>query len=198
MTNQKRGLSLVEILVVVSIITIIMSVTLFSYRSFTDRLAVSGASQEVSVAVRQAQTYGVSVKGTMSGSFGYAYGVFFDTTDPHAYYLFVDKNANGKYDGNTNCAQSAECVEKITLHDEVSISQICAKSLGATTFTCPPQSATQLNILYMRPKLQAIINFSNSFGTVWGPYQTASLTLTSPRQAVSRVTFESNGQISTQ
>ena len=77
-----------------------MSVVLFNYGSFTDNLALSAAGQEVSIAIRQAEVYGLSVKEVTpgSGNFNLAYGVHFSPATPNDYILFVDKNANNVYD----------------------------------------------------------------------------------------------------
>jgi hypothetical protein len=72
----------------------IMAVVLFSYRSFSNHLAVSAASQEIISATRQAQTYGLSVRetGKGTGNFSTGYGVSFGTINPTEYYIFADKN----------------------------------------------------------------------------------------------------------
>src|SRR3990167_1379889 len=87
------GFTLIELMVSISIVSVIMTVVLFTYSSFNDSLALSAAGQEVASAVRQAQTYGLSVKEFSVGSeqFTSGYGIYFDpVSDPTNYYIFVD------------------------------------------------------------------------------------------------------------
>jgi len=102
MSNEfKKGFTLVELLVTVSIATILMSLVLFNYGTFNDNIALSSAGQEMAIAVRQAQAYGVNVKEVKAGSgkFNSGYGIYFNPADsPSDYYIFVDTNGDKKYD----------------------------------------------------------------------------------------------------
>ena len=56
------GFTLIEMLVSIGIVSLIMAVVFFNYGTFNDDLALTSAGQELSIAVRQAQSYGLSVK----------------------------------------------------------------------------------------------------------------------------------------
>ncbi|MBA3733539.1 prepilin-type N-terminal cleavage/methylation domain-containing protein [Patescibacteria group bacterium] len=187
-----KGFSLVELLVSVSIVSMIMGVVLFSYSTFNDGLALQAGGQEMAIAIRQAQTYGLTVKEVITGGgqFGYAYGIYFDTTDPQNYYVFADGNNNKTYDVGSGCGSgSTECVEKFTLRNNVSITSVC----DATS--CAPSGATQMAITFLRPNPDALIYFIGASGIPTGPSVTGKITLTSAKGKTQLVTVESTGQV---
>src|SRR3989344_4739965 len=104
--NKKYGFTLVEVMISLTIVTLIMGVILFNYSTFNDNLALSAAMQETSLVIRKAQTYGLSVKEVVvgGGQFNSAYGVKFDGPGgvnlASSFIFFVDKSIpkNGVYD----------------------------------------------------------------------------------------------------
>lgn len=195
--NFRKGFSVVELIVSVAIMSVILSTVLWNYSTANDNLVVSSASQEVAVAIRQAQVYALSVResGVGSGIFTYAYGVYFDPTNsPSDFYIFVDKgpNANSLFDIGSGCGSgSTECIEKISLRNGVRFTAIC----DATN--CPPTAtAKKLNITFIRPNPDARVYFTdNSAAVVAGPSSRGKVTLSSPKGKTINVTVESTGQV---
>ncbi len=164
----KKGFSLIDLLVSISIATLVMSVVLFSYRTFQNKLAVGAAAQEIAVATRQAQTLGSTARQS-SGAMTSGYGVYFDTVNPKTYYVFVDKNNDCLYSGDATCATGSECVSKNTLRDNVSVTQLCGVDSDGTQ-SCPPTNATGVSIVYPVSSFQetnqdARICFTDNTGT---------------------------------
>ncbi len=197
MINFRNGFTLIELMVTVSIVSVIMSTVLFNYSSFTDKLALSSAAQEIAIAIRQAQSYGINVRDsareytTTKGLFQYPYGVYFDLTDTSHYYIFVDQNNNGKYDAGSGCGSgTTECVEQGSIRNRVTLTSICDAS-------CPLVNASKLSVTYLRPNPDAIIKFYNSSGTlIAGPGSTGKIVLTSPKGNASTITIEKTSQVS--
>lgn len=193
---RKAGFTVIEVLVSLSIMTFIMSTVLFNYTEFNDNLALSAASEEIAIAVRQAQTYGLTVKEVSGGNFDSAYGVYFDfENDPTNYYIFADAvTVNGKYDVGSGCGSgSTECVERFSLRNGIRITSICDGALPCT----PPIGAKKLNVTFLRPDPDATILFTNTAGaTVAGPSFTSKVVLTSNRGGTVTLTIESTGQVS--
>jgi prepilin-type N-terminal cleavage/methylation domain-containing protein len=196
------GFTLIELMVTMSIVTVIMSVVLFSYSKFSDRLALTSAAQEMAIAMRQAQSYGLNVKesATGGGAFTSAFGFFVDPAgDPTHYIIFVDTETavtpKTYYAGTGACGSSTtECLEKGTLRNGVVISKICDTS-GA----CPANfNGRALHITFLRPNPDADINFTNSNGNIisGGSEDTAVITLASPQGSTITITVEKTGQIS--
>lgn len=201
--KNTKGFTLVEMMVSVSIAMVIMTVVLFSYRAFNDRLALSAAAQEISVAIREAQVYGLSVKksGTGAGNFDAGYGISIDSADTTSYYLFSDLNNNGLYDGDSSCVMGSECVQKNTLRGGIKIDKtggICGTAFGGGATVCSPFDVVSLHVTFIRPNPDASIIFIKSSGGPSLKYKTAQITLVSPLGSQARVTIENTGQISVQ
>lgn len=190
-----KGFTLAEIMVVISIVSVIMTTVLFSYSTFSDRLAISSAAQEIAITIRQAQTYGLTVReaATAGGDFTAPYGMYFNTADPTHYQLYVDKNKNNRYDVGAGCGTAGtECVEQGTIRNGVTISNICNSSL------CPPTNATGLYVSYTRPNPDASIYFVNSSDATLSSDVTGKIVLTSPKGNTTTLIIESTGQVTVQ
>jgi len=198
---RTQGFTLIELMVTMSLVSIIMLVVMFSYSKFSDRLSLKSATQEIAVTIRQAQSYGLNVREAAAGGgqFASAYGIFIDpTNDPTHYTVFVDAFANKTYDvGAGSCGTSTtECVEKDAVRNGVQISKICDSS-GACSIN---SSKKNVNITFLRPNPDADINFTNAAGTIvgGGSEDSVAITLTSPQGDTATVTVDRTGQISVQ
>jgi type II secretory pathway pseudopilin PulG len=171
-SRKSKGFAIIDLLVSTSIATMIMAVVLFSYRSFSNHLAVSAASQEIISATRQAQTYGLSVRetGKGTGNFSTGYGVSFGTINPTEYYIFADKNGNGVYDGDSTCDVNSECVKKELIRNNVAIVSLCGIDTD-NVHNCPPLAAKAVNIVFPPYNIQSLnpdatITFTDSEGNI--------------------------------
>ncbi len=130
------GFTLPELMVTVSIMIILTSILMFNYKRFNDVTIINTLAYDMSLTIRQAQVYGISVRekplaGLTGGSgnpdpenFKYAYGVHFkidpaDSTTRQNFNLFVDTNANGTFDGAT------ESLQQFTIRNSNQIQKIC-------------------------------------------------------------------------
>jgi len=81
--RKEQGLSLIELLAVISILLIILGITVQSLRYFQGEGALSDSSEKIINILRLAQSRALASEGASQ------YGVYFDnTTDPHLYTLF--------------------------------------------------------------------------------------------------------------
>lgn len=193
--KDRSGFTLVEAVVSIAIVSIIMSVVLFNYSTFSDNLALSSAAQEMAVTIRQAQTYGLSVKEVTPGGgvFDRAYGIYFNINDQSNYYLFVDSNGNKKYDN------PAELIEKVSLRNGIKVSNVCNET------ACPPSATVKMmDVTFLRPNPDASIYFTDISGVFVGKsplispftgYFTGKVVLLSPKGKTLYVTIESTGQV---
>lgn len=189
-TKSQKGFTLVEMIVSISIMSLIVTIVLFNYSSSGDNLATSSAGQEVAITIRQAQTYGLAVRPTSSGVFLYAYGVHFNpTSNPTGYYLFADKDDDGVYDAGTGSCGSAttECVQAFTFRNGITATGVCSIS------TCYSSGTRSINFTFLRPSPDAAIYVTG--GGLNSTPGKGSVILTSPKGKTVTITVENTGQI---
>jgi prepilin-type N-terminal cleavage/methylation domain-containing protein len=192
--THTKGFTLIEVMVSMSIVALMMAVILFNYSVFTDNLALTAAGQEMIIAIREAQVYGLTVKEVSvgGGNFNSAYGIYFNpTTDPSSYYIFADTNADKKYTPGSGCGSgSTECVQKISLRNNITISSIC----DATD--CPPSGATGATSIFLRPNPDASIYFMDSLGVIRESLANqVKVNLMSPKGKIATVVIKSVGLV---
>lgn len=180
-----RGFTLVEMLVSVGIFMILTSMVVYNYSDFNSNIIVTNVAYDVALALRQAQVYGLSVRGNTS-VFSAGYGININKTKLSELVLFADLNNNGLYD------QSDSKVETFSFPPNYRISDFCFGS-DENTLACGSSLAvTDLAVVFERPNPDAIIKDSNG-----DSYGVAKITVTSPSGARSKSVFVySTGQIS--
>jgi len=186
---NNRGFTLVELLVALSIFLVISAITLSNYPQFNSRTSLTGLAQEISISIREAQVYGVSVKSATSssvaGSTYPAYGIFFgndaiSTTHANtkAYSLFFDKPgaATGKFGlsiGDEFATDNYEILDTTNIGNGNKITQI--RGYGCDTGVADGTQLDAAFIVFRRPnpdaKIKVLVQDSNhiwSVGSVGG------------------------------
>lgn len=141
--TQHSGFSLVELLVAISIITILSAVLVFQQSNFDSSIYLKNLAYEVSLTIREAQVFAVrgqSEGGVLceDGGLDCPYGVYFDKTGGQSLILFRDSNRNGGYD-------AGEEIEGFAFEHNNSIQNIC----DGTSGTCSGED--ELHITFERP-----------------------------------------------
>jgi len=158
------GLSLIELLVVISVVTLITAGLLIQHSGFNSTTLLNNLAYDVALSIRQAQAYGISVRNAGGSNFSAGYGVNFDPTRPDSYVLFQDLGStpNNAYDhnGNTIDTDDPEFVERYTLRRGHVISNVCR--VGSTS-VCFDGGLTMMNIVFRRPNPDAIVNNTTSY-----------------------------------
>jgi type II secretory pathway pseudopilin PulG len=201
MKVKNKAFTILEFIVVVAIVTMLISSVLYNYSSFNDKLALSTAAREMVMSIRQTQTYGINVREatTGGGDFTRSYGIYFNpTASPSAYYIFIDRNNDGRYNDSLGACTGTECVEKVSLRDYVTIT-----SLGKTGSNCPTTNvppAYTLEAIFTRPNPDAVINFRDSSGNIICAAtsylrQNGLVNLTSKKGATMTISLDPTGQV---
>jgi prepilin-type N-terminal cleavage/methylation domain-containing protein len=87
--NTKKGFTLLELLFVIGIFSILTSITIYNYGDFNNNIIMSNMAYEVALEIRQAQVYGLSVRGVSTAA-----GQLFDTR--YGVTFGVDYDAEGR------------------------------------------------------------------------------------------------------
>lgn len=194
-----RGFTLVELLVVSSIVLIITTFTLFQQAKFNSTTLLRSLAYNVALSIRQAQVYGTSVRGFTSGggvSFGTGYGIHFPSAvTPYQYYLFSDiSNTDGI---RTSSAEDATPPSPFKVGSGYALKQLCVR-VGAGALDC---SISTLTVFFRRPNPEPCIS-TNANTVVCGlgvtpVYSSAYVTLGSTANADTRsIKVTDTGQIS--
>jgi len=110
--RKDQGLTLIEVLVVISILLIILGITIQSFRYFQGNEALSDSTEKIINILRMAQSKTLASEGT--GQVGSQYGVYFDnTTGPHQYTLF--KGAN--YTADPSSYEVHQVSKSVEIHE---------------------------------------------------------------------------------
>lgn len=186
-TNLRGGFSLIELIVVLAIFLVITAIVLVGQSKFRGSILLGNLAYDVALSVRQAQSFGLGVRGFGTGSdaFNVAYGIHFDSGS--SYVLFADANRNGKYDPLPSPPDVPELVQLFTLQSSYTISSFC----GVLPIGGEECGLTFLDIVFDRPEPDAL--FLSNTGQ---SYSSARITVRSPHGEERNVVISVTGQIS--
>lgn len=201
----RTGFTLIELMISVAIIGIITAVVIFNQSDMSDRISLNNVANNMVLQARQAQVYGISVKG-ISNVFTNAYGVHFNINvgsggSNAIYYTFVDGlspgTANGYMDTTTCTVGSTECVARNYITRGNKISRICAINSSGV---CNYGTIGRADITFLRPDPSALVKvFDTSGFNVTASYPGllgVQIELTSPRGSIRTIYIYTSGQIS--
>jgi len=144
--DNKKGFTMIELIVVIAIFGILTGITVFNYGKFNNNIIMTNMAYEIALSVREAQVFSLGVRGSNENgetSFDIKYGVYFNSDpdgDQQNFVFFADRNSNGtcEMDNNGNacsidaCLDGAfnECESLNTLTRGISITGICVSPTG--------------------------------------------------------------------
>ena len=196
---------MIELVVTVSIFVMITSILLANYPKFSSRIVLENVAHQVALTVREAQAYGLSVRGfDNSGTTVFpGYGVYFPTPGPgsKSFILFADADDDQKYDLSVCKSTGSECVEESTIRSTEHIYLLCGglKTYGGTIQSPGPGadcSLSSLHVGFRRPDPDAnIVGYSETAGSDVA-FSDAEVVIISPHGDVKMVVLWTTGQIS--
>ena len=138
-------------MVTIGIFVLMTALILARYDVYSYGSLLSNVAYDVALTIRQAQTYGTSVKVADSTANDYsnykaAYGVHFDMSSPSQFILFSDVNNNGTRDG------SDLTITTYNIKKGTRITGLCS---GSDSASCTNRS--MLAVSFRRPEPKAII-----------------------------------------
>jgi len=160
---KKAGFTLIELLVVLAIFAIIMGVALFNQASLSSNVLITNLAYETALAVREAQTYGISVKATglTAGTslFDKGYGAYFDMANPTQITVFADNDADNTFDSSpVGGVSELQSLYEIKNQRGNKITAICVydptyNPAPSPTVPCKPQvgDTSKWSIMFRRP-----------------------------------------------
>ncbi len=182
----QSGFTFIELVVVISIVSIISSVLIFNYGSFDANIRLQNLAQDIALRIKEAQT--VAIAGTYAYDYSYdfqgdpigqapSYGIYFNFTDDSVFKqkgfaFFADRPINGSvYDTGTIdgviSSDPACSAPGVDFNECLSVTQITSlDQISGIYFKdrSSPLLADKLGITFTRPWPTA--HFSDGNGSV--------------------------------
>ncbi|MDE2031131.1 MAG: prepilin-type N-terminal cleavage/methylation domain-containing protein [Patescibacteria group bacterium] len=166
--NKQKGMTLIELMVVIAIFMIVSGIIMFDYNGFRSNVSIQNLADDIALSIRSVQNYAIGVQSSQSSQFSKGYGIHFSTAATAIYPLagynksfivYNDLNNNNYYDYSTSAsvcntttlANGNECINMINITSNDYISQICS---GTGSNSC---NHTSVNINFLRPNPDATI-----------------------------------------
>ena len=142
---SNKGFTLIELMITVGIFVFMTALVMSRYNDFYSGIIFKNMAYDIVVTIRQAQSYGISVKVDADNSFNKAYGVNFSSGNPGQFSLYSYSNSGSNY--------SLDDLEKTySLKFGATISERRVGSAAAVT-----SGMNVLDIIFQRPNPEAII-----------------------------------------
>lgn len=166
-TNSNGGLTLVELMVVISIFMIITGVTIFNYGSFRSNVSLQNLTDDIALSIRKAQGYAIGARG-VGNNFSNSYGIHFSINsntsgnsldgNNKAFLMFFtlsDKDYDNSLTGA--CGDGThECMELFNITSTDIVKEIYVDDVKQTT----PESS--IDIVFIRPDPRAYFCYKSS------------------------------------
>lgn len=195
--RTKGGYTFMELVVVISIFSIISSVILFNFSDFSTNISIQNTTADIALVVKEAQSDAIAgrLNETINllgvSNFKPAYGIHFDSGNPSGFIKFTDLDKDYVYGGNCSVSNT-ECLKDIKINGFDQIADICVRALNDTDFNCDINS---LDISFERPFPDAKIRADSDIFT---EYNDAKIILVSSKGLRKSVIVGALGNIMTQ
>lgn len=201
---------MIEMLVSIAILMIIAAVVLTSHASFTNSLIVTNAAYDISLSLRQAESFGISSRGS-GGAANAGYGLHFTNRAPASSYTFFTDTSPAASCSTPDCKPgdglytqgSDGLVSTYTINAGISIVKLCGY-LGAASYCSGSGHAYVLDVVFTRPNTSAQISLKKDGSCVPGgsggrctPLSSGCILLSSPDGSSQRaISVSAVGQVS--
>ena len=187
-----RGMTYVELIVVLSIFSILSAVSIFNYGDFQAKVDLKNLASDIALQITQAQhsaLNGVFPTQSVAASWKPAYGVYFNSSSNTSFIYFVDLDNNNLYAGAPSCS-TLECLNNINITRNNTISRL---DIFYQSAPAVPVSYGDLTVAFSRPSSGAFINATgvSSPSTI----DHAQITVTSPKGLITTIKVYPSGRI---
>jgi len=122
---NNKGFTLVELLVAITIITILASVSFFGYGQRQKEIALQKEANILVSKIEEVKEMAISARYFHNDLPAGGYGIYFDSSSPNSYIVFADCDEDRFYDKTgTPCSGYPESIETIKLENGVKISPL--------------------------------------------------------------------------
>lgn len=195
------GMTYVELIVVLSIFSVLSSIVLFNYSAFQARVDIKNLANDIALKIVEAQKAAIGgmvpLKTITAPDWKPAFGIYFNTTtfgSNKSFIYFADTDQNN-FDSDTSfCTSSGsgnECISKIDITKGNYISSIIVYNPNLATPTVP---VTDLSLTFKRPN-SGVTMYSTDQGGLLSGISYAEITISSPQNIASKIRIYTSGRI---
>lgn len=157
-TRCRGGMTYIELVVVLSIFSILSTVVLFNYQEFQEKVEIKNLANQIALKIFDAQNAAISGRLPLNppNPWKPSYGVYFDMSSDQSkkiFYSFIDLNKSDSF-YPISCPGS-ECLEKNEIKNKNSIKSI--KVFYKDIVNPTTVINKDLQIIFVRPSLSANI-----------------------------------------
>lgn len=193
-----RGMSYVELIVVLSIFSVMTSVIIFNYGEFQAKVDVKNLASDIALKIVEAQKSSVSGRfppsaqqSLINSTWKPAYGFFLDrVANNKSFIYFTDIDQDNLYD-SSSCPGVGECLEQITITNGNNILNAEVFFHGVTA----PTSLNDLTIAFKRPNSDAVISSSQIVLPLASPISHVQITVASTHAPTAQIKIYPSGRI---
>ncbi len=179
--KKNRGMTYVELIVVLSIFAVMSSIVLFNYGEFQAKVDIKNLASDIALKIVEAQKSALSGNSPnlFSGLMKPSYGVYFDTADPIHFIYFADKDNNGIYSSSS----LDTILDTIIITKNNRISGLVG---GGCTI-----NNNKLSIIFKRPDSSA--KFASDSGVL--SCTSVQISIASPKSATATIKIYPSGRV---
>jgi type II secretory pathway pseudopilin PulG len=195
--KYNKGMTYVELIVVLSIFSAMTAVVLFNYGTFQAKVDIKNLANDIALKLVEAQksaNFGVITTHNVVNGWKPAYGTYFTVTadglaDNKSFNYFADtNNSTGYDDGTCNPSNlSTECLEKFNITKGNYISSITVFYQNGTT-----QNLNEIITIYTRPSLAPVFRSRSALSA---GIDYIKINISSPNGPVSNIKVYASGRI---
>lgn len=180
--NLNKGMSYVELIVVLGIFAVMSSVVIFNYSQFQSKVDIKSLASDIALKIVEAQKSSLSGNSPnlFQSGFKPSFGVYFDSTSTlsTSFIYFADKNNNSKYDSAIDTK-----LDTIIITKNNKISSL--EGVGCTV-------SNNLGIVFVRPDSSAKISSNSNALT---SCTSVKIKISSPRSDNATITVYPSGRV---
>lgn len=161
--NTEKGFTYVELIVVLSIMSLFTGIAMFNYRIFQSQTEIRNLANNIALKIVEAQKFSLNgklpsqVPTGLENPWRPSYGLYFDvpsTAIPfNTFHFFVDRDQGADFDLPFNPCNN-ECMETITIGNGNKITNIYAVEIGGVE----NEISSGVSVTFTRPSSEAIFD----------------------------------------
>ncbi|MCX5711454.1 MAG: type II secretion system protein [Candidatus Omnitrophica bacterium] len=194
--KKNKGMTYVELIVVLSIFSVVSSIVMFNYGDFQAKVDIKNLASDIALKIVEAQKSSLagllpppSQQSLIISGWKPSYGLYFNRiVDPASFIYFADVNNDYIYAGSDACSSDCLSLSSITKGNHISNLDVIYQDSS----TAP---LNDLTITFVRPDSSAIIRSSQIVPPLASPISYVQMTVASPGGIMAVIKLYPSGRV---